>query len=209
MKHKIRFAALMLALGVLSGCGAARPSKFYQLTAVSDRAAGADPSPYAVTLLLGPITSSHLYRDDHIVYTSNGQTMGTYEYQRWAEPPSEMLDDVLLRELRVSGRYQHVYSLRSDVRGDYLLHGHLYDFREISGNGLAARVAFEFELRDFKTGSTVWTRYYSHDEPVDGKDVPAVVAALNRNVASGLSDLREGLDQYFSTHPAVASTGAH
>jgi cholesterol transport system auxiliary component len=209
MKYKIIFPALMLALGILSGCGAARPSKFYQLTAVSDRPSGADPSPYAVTLLLRPITSSHLYRDDHIVYTSNGQAMGTYEYQRWAEPPSEMIDDVLLRELRVSGRYQHVYSLHSDVRGDYLLHGHLYDFREISGNGLAARVAFEFELRDSKTGSTVWTRYYSHDEPVDGKDVPAVVAALNRNVLSGLSDLREGLDQYFSTHTAVASTAAH
>ena len=209
MKRGLPISALVLCLAIMNGCGAARPSKFYQLTAASDRAAGADPSPYAVTLLLGPITSSHLYRDDHIVYTSNGQTMGTYEYQRWAEPPSEMIGDVLLRELRVSGRYQHVYSLRSDVRGDYLLHGHLYDFREISGNGLAVRVAFEFELRDFKTGSTVWTRYYSHDEPVDGKDVPAVVAALNRNVATGLSELREGLDQYFSTHTAVASTGAH
>ena len=209
MKRGLPISALVLCLAIMNGCGAARPSKFYQLTAASDRAAGADPSPYAITLLLGPITSSHLYRDDHIVYTSNGQTMGTYEYQRWAEPPSEMIGDVLLRELRVSGRYQHVYSLRSDVRGDYLLHGHLYDFREISGNGLAARVAFEFELRDFKTGSTVWTRYYSHDEPVDGKDVPAVVAALNRNVATGLSELREGLDQYFSTHTAVASTGAH
>jgi len=209
MKYKIIFPALMLGLGMLNGCGAARPSKFYQLTAVSDRPSGADPSPYAVTLLLGPITSSHLYRDDHIVYTSNGQAMGTYEYQRWAEPPSEMIDDVLLRELRASGRYQHVYSRSSDVRGDYLLHGHLYDFREISGNGLAARVAFEFELRDSKTGSIVWTRYYAHDEPVDGKDVPAVVAALNRNVSSGLSELREGLDEYFSTNTAVASTAAH
>jgi ABC-type uncharacterized transport system auxiliary subunit len=209
MKYKIIFPTLMLGLGMLNGCGAARPSKFYQVTAASDRASGADPSPYAVTLLLGPITSSHLYRDDHIVYTSSGQSMGTYEYQRWAEPPSEMIDDVLLRELRLSGRYQHVYSLRSDVRGDYLLHGHLYDFREISGNGLSARVAFDFELLDFKTGSTVWTRYYSHDEPVDGKDVPAVVAALNRNVVSGLSDLGEGLDHFFSTHAAVASSGAH
>jgi ABC-type uncharacterized transport system auxiliary subunit len=209
MKYKIIFPALMLALGILNGCGAARPSKFYQLTVPGSTTPNADPSPYAVTLLLGPMTSSHLYRDDHIVYTSTGQAMGTYEYQRWAEPPSELIDDVLLRELRVSGRYQHVYSLRSDVRGDYLLHGHLYDFREISGDGLAARVAFEFELRDSKTGSTVWTRYYSHDEPVDGKDVPAVVAALNRNVVNGLSDLREGLDQYFSTHTAVASSGAH
>src|SRR5260370_30356045 len=105
MKHKIIFAALMLALGILNGCGAARPSKFYQLTAVSDRAAGADPSPYEITLLLGPITSSHLYRDDHIVYTSNGQAMCTYENQRWSEPPSQRIDDLLLLGRPEAGRY--------------------------------------------------------------------------------------------------------
>jgi ABC-type uncharacterized transport system auxiliary subunit len=209
MKRKFIFPALMLCLGILNGCGAARPSKFYQLTLPNDKASGADPAPFPVTLLLGPITTSHLYRDDHIVYTSNGEAMGTYEYQRWAEPPSEMIGDVLLRELQESERYKHVYSLRSDSRGDYVLRGRLYDFREITGNGEAARVAFEFELRDSKTGATVWSRSYSHDEPVDGKNVPAVVAALNRNVQSGLSEVLEGLDQYFATRTAVASTAAH
>jgi ABC-type uncharacterized transport system auxiliary subunit len=208
MKRKFIFPALILCLGILNGCGAARPSKFYQLTLPSDKTSGADPAPFPVTLLLGPITTSHLYRDDHIVYTSNGEAMGTYEYQRWAEPPSEMISDVLLRELQDSERFQHVYSLRSDSRGDYVLRGHLYDFREITGNGLAARVAFEFELRDSKTGATVWSRSYLHDEPVDGKNVPAVVAAMNRNVQSGLSEVLEGLDQYFSTRTALASTAA-
>ncbi len=206
MKRKLIFPALMLCLGILNGCGAARPSKFYQLTLPNDKTPGADPAPIPVTLLLGPITTSHLYRDDHIVYTSNGEAMGTYEYQRWAEPPSEMIGDVLLRELQESERYQHVYSLRSDSRGDYVLRGRLYDFREISGNGLAARVAFDFELRDSKTGATVWSRSYSHDEPVSSKDVKAVVAALNRNVQSGLSEVMGGLEQYFSTRTAVAST---
>jgi hypothetical protein len=36
--------------------------------------------------------------------------------------------------------------------------------------------------------------------------VTAVVAALNRNVQSGLSEVLEGLDKYFSTRSAVAST---
>lgn len=209
MKHRTIFPALMLCLGMLNGCGAARPSKYYQLTVPSDRTSGADPAPYPVTLLLGRITSSRLYRDDHIVYTSNGQAMGTYEYHRWAEPPSDMINDVLLRELQASGRYQHVYSLRSDVRGDYLLRGRLYDFREIDGNGLAVRVAFEFELCDSKTGATLWTRYYSHDEAADGKAVTAVVAAMDRNVQNGLSEVTGGLEQYFSTHTAVASAAAH
>jgi ABC-type uncharacterized transport system auxiliary subunit len=209
MKRKFIFPALMLCLGILNGCGATRPSKFYQLTLPNDKASGADPAPFSVTLLLGPITTSNLYRDDHIVYSSNGEAMGIYEYQRWAELPSEMISDVLLRELKKSERYQHVYSLRSDSRGDYVLRGRLYDFREIDGNGLSARVAFDFELRDSKTGTTVWNRSYSHDEPVKGKDVSAVVAAMDRNVQSGLSEVLEGLDQYFATRTAVASTAAH
>jgi ABC-type uncharacterized transport system auxiliary subunit len=120
-----------------------------------------------------------------------------------------MISDVLLRELQESERYQHVYSLRSDSRGDYVLRGRLYDFREIAGNGLAARVAFDFELRDSKTGATVWSRSYSHDEPVDGRSVPAVVAAMDRNVQSGLGEVLGSLEQYFSTHASVASTAVH
>jgi ABC-type uncharacterized transport system auxiliary subunit len=205
MRRKITFAALILYLGILGGCGAARPSKFYQLTPPSDKTAGADPAPFPVTLLLGPITTSHLYRDDHIVYTTNGEAMGTYEYHRWAEPPSEMISDVLLQELQESDRYQHVYSLRSDTRGDYVLRGRLYDFREVAGNGLTARVAFEFELRDSKTGTTVWSRSYSHDEPVDRKDVSAVVAALDRNVQSGLREVMRGLEQYFSSQAQASA----
>ncbi len=178
MKRKFIFPALMLCLGILNGCGAARPSKYYQLTVPGEGTLGADPAPYSVTLLLGPITTSNLYRDDHIVYTSEGQAIGTYEYHRWAEPPSELINDVLLRELQLSGHFQHVY------------------------------VSFEFELRDSKTGATVWSRYYSHDEPVDGKNVKQVVAAMDRNVQSGLREVIGGLEQYFSSHSAVASTVA-
>src|SRR5260370_13355808 len=112
MKYKIIIPTLMLAVGILSGCGAARPSKYYQLTADSDRPSGADPSPHAVTLLLAPILSSPLYRDDHMVYTSNGQAMGSYEYQRRPEPPAEKIDDVLLRQLLQPRPHQNASSPR-------------------------------------------------------------------------------------------------
>ena len=209
MRQRIVLPTLILYLGMLNGCGAARPSKFYQLTVPSEKASAADPVPYPVTVVLGPITTSHLYRDDHIVYTSSGEVMGTYEYRRWAEPPTEMINDVLLRELQRSGRYERIYSLGSDVHGDYVLRGRLYDFRETDGNGLSARVAFEFELRDCKTGSTVWNHSYSHDEPVNGKDVSTVVAAMDRNVQNGLSEVLSSLDRYFSVHGSVASTAVH
>jgi ABC-type uncharacterized transport system auxiliary subunit len=209
MRSKIIFSVLVLCLGILEGCGAVRPSKFYQLAVPGDTAPGAEPAAYRVTLLLGRIGTSSVYRDDRIVYTCNDEAMGTYEYERWAEPPSEMIREVLFRELRASRRYQGIYSLHSDVQGDYVLRGHLFDLRELDGKVLAARVTFEFELHDSRTGATVWRRYYSHDEPVDGKSVPAVVAALNRNVLSGLNEVTEGLDQYFASLQSIGSTTAN
>ncbi len=116
-----------------------------------------------------------------------------------------MLADVLLRELRASGRYRAVYVSGSNVRGDYLLRGHLYDFKEVSGSTLVGRVTFELELRDAKIGTIVWTHFYTHDEPVSRKDVSAVAAALDRSVQLGVSELIASLDRYFSTHPPVNS----
>ena len=60
MKHRNIFPALILGLGVLNGCGAARPSKFYQLTVPSEKVSGVDPAPYSITLLLGPTTTSDI-----------------------------------------------------------------------------------------------------------------------------------------------------
>lgn len=69
-----------------------------------------------------------------------------------------------------------------------------------------ARVTVELELKDTKTGATAWSHYYAHDEPVSGKDVLAVVAALDRNVQRIADELKTGLEQYFSTHPASSAT---
>jgi ABC-type uncharacterized transport system auxiliary subunit len=197
--NRVFISIVALAAGLLTGCGAARPSKYYQLTIPGDAALAAERSPLPVTLLLGPLRASHLYREDHIVYSSSGQNMGTYEYQQWAQPPTEMLVEVLLRELRDSGRYRAVDVLRSNSHGDYILYGRLYDFKEISASPVLARITVDLELRETKTGSIVWTHYYSHDEPVSGKDISAVVAALDRNAQRGMGEVKSSLEQYFST----------
>ena len=201
-------APLTVAAAVLSfflvGCGAARPAKYYQLTVPKEAAADPPGDPLPVAILMGPIMSSHLYREDRIVYSSSGEDMGTYEYQRWAEPPTEMIQDVLLRTLRSSGRYRAVYAQRSSTRGDFLLRGHLYDFKEVSGSPMSARLSLELELRDTKTGTAVWTHFYNHDESVSGKDVSAVVTALNRNVQRATNEFSASLSQYFSAHPPAS-----
>lgn len=202
MKPEILFAGLLLSIGLGTGCGAARPSQYYQLTIPGDVTPAPGTAPYHVTLMLAPITSSHLYREDHIVYSDKGESMGVYQYHRWAEPPTQMIEDVLLRELRASAQFQGVYGWGSNVRGDYILRGHLYDFREISASTLVGRVTIELELHDARTGAPVWNHFYTHDEPVKGKDVADVVAALDHDVQRGIAEFKGGLQQYFATHPA-------
>jgi ABC-type uncharacterized transport system auxiliary subunit len=204
MKHRL-VLIVALSAGLLTGCAAAHPSKYYQLTIPGDVASVTQPSPYPVTLLLGPLRASHLYREDQIVYSSSGEQMGTYQYERWAQPPTEMLAEILIRDLRASGRYRAIDALRSNSHGDYILYGRLYDFKEISGAPLSTRLTFDLELRETKTGSTVWTHYYTHDEPATGKDISAVVAALNRNAQRGADDIKTSLEQYFSMHPINSS----
>ncbi|HJX95866.1 MAG TPA: ABC-type transport auxiliary lipoprotein family protein [Candidatus Acidoferrum sp.] len=201
MTAKIKLSILVLGVGLAAGCGAARPSKYYQLTVPGDLAPAANPNPVPITLLIGRLTGPALYRADQIVYSSGGESMGTYEYQRWSEPPTEMIAEVILRQFRASGHYRGVYTLRSDIRGEFLLHGRLYDFKEVSGTPIVGRVTMELELRNIKTGTSVWTHFYTHDEPASGKDVGAVVAALDKNVQQAVAEFRSSLDQYFAEHP--------
>jgi ABC-type uncharacterized transport system auxiliary subunit len=58
-------------------------------------------------------------------------------------------------------------------------------------------------MRDLNTGGTVWTHYYTHDEPVSGKDVSSIVAALDRNVQRAVAEVVASLDQYFAAHPVM------
>jgi ABC-type uncharacterized transport system auxiliary subunit len=194
-------------IGIGAGCGAARPVKYYQLTVPGDMTTPSDASALPITLVVGPLTGSHLYRDDRIVYSS-GESMGTYDAHRWSSPPTEMLQEVLFRELRASGKYKTVSTLRSNARGDYMINGRLYDFKEVSGSAFVARVAVEYELRDTKNGTTLWSHYYSHDEPVSGKDVSAVAAAIDRNVQGIVSQVQAGVAEYFQQHPPAAANAS-
>jgi ABC-type uncharacterized transport system auxiliary subunit len=189
-----------LCAGLLTGCGAAPRSKYYQLS-VPSGVPTVQASDTQVKLLVGSLSASHLYREDGIVYSRGSEEMGTYQYQRWAEPPTEMIEAVLLRELRSSGRYLAVQPHRSNATGDFLIRGQLYDFKEVDGSSIVAKVTFDLEMRDLKTGATVWTHHYMHDEPVSKKDVPAVVAALDQNVQRGVKEAAASLDQYFASHP--------
>ncbi len=197
-------AALLAFAGILftANCGATRPMKYYTLNSAPAPAPSVtvnNDAPLPVAILVGRITASHLYLNDPIVYSTGSVEMGTYEYHRWAEVPTEMLEMMLVQSLRAKGRFRSVGRLGSGARGDYILRGHLYSLEEVDSPTVTARFSLELELFQPKTGLVVWNQSYSHDEPVSQKTVPAVVQALRQEVLAGLGQLVAGLDTYISS----------
>jgi ABC-type uncharacterized transport system auxiliary subunit len=199
-------ALVVLLAGVVAGCGASRPVKYYVLD-IGPAPATSPSAQVPVTLLVSHITASHLYRDDRLVYGSGAVELGTYEYERWAEPPAELMQDMVISALRTSGNYRSVSRISSNLRGDYIVRGHLYALDEVESQGLAARFSFQLELFDPKSGATLWSSSYTHDEPVNGKKVSDVVEALDRDVRAGLTQLTGELGQYFASHPPQTASG--
>jgi len=198
-----RFSILLtLAAAVAAaGCAKARPLRYYTLS-MPPAADKAERSPVPVTLVVGRLNAPHLLRDDRVVYGMSEVELGIDEYHRWAEPPTQMIERLLVERLRRSGQYRSVQRVSSTARGDYVLRGHLAALNEVDDPaGIRARFTLQLELFEIKSGSVVWNGAYSHDEPVSQKTVSSVVESLQKNVRAGIEQLAGELAAHFAEHP--------
>jgi len=197
------FVALAAML-VGASCGASRPMSYYTLDSSGAPARAPAPgsgngdAPLPVTIVVGRVSAAPLYLDSPIVYSTSDVEMGTYQYHRWAEVPTQMLETMLTRSLRDTGKFRSVARLGSGATGDYVLRGHLYALEEVDSPSLGARFSLELDLFDPKTRTVVWTQTYDREEPVSRKSVSAVVETLHQETTAGIGQLTANLVSYLS-----------
>jgi ABC-type uncharacterized transport system auxiliary subunit len=189
----------ILLLFWLGGCGSPRPIKYYEVNYPTKSFVA--PDAIGATISVRIFETSPLYLDNKMVYGFDSPELGTYEYQRWVEPPAELLQMSLVRGLRASGRFKGVYTLRGDTNSPYILGGQLYDFKEVDGPTIVARLNYEVRLHDRKSGMNVWNYSYNRDEPAAEKTVNAFVQAMDKNLQRSVQEVQAGLEEYFKAHP--------
>jgi ABC-type uncharacterized transport system auxiliary subunit len=187
---------------LLSGCGAPKPINYY--TVQIPAAPAAATHTYPIDLQVGRITAPELLRLEPIVYKTGANQVGTYNYHRWTDAPTEMVQQKLIRMLRKTGDYESVTETQSGT-GDLTVRGRLLEFAEVDGDTINGLVTMEFDLYDRKTSKVVWTHFYSQTEAVKGKEVPAVVQALDRNLDRGLNEVVAALGKFFAANPRVGN----
>jgi len=205
MNRTVRSILLSLFALTLSGCGSTKPIRYY--TIQSPTAPALSTGKGTVSLVVASIGGPEILRGSPIAYRVGANEIGTYQYSQWEEPPTEMIQNSLIRLLRESGNYQSVESLSGGSDGQFVVRGRLNDFEEVDGPAITGLVSMEFELYDRKSGKVVWTHSYTQSEPASGKDISAIVSALDVNLDRGLKEVAAGIDQYFSTNSALATGG--
>ena len=199
MKRLVMWTMILACMA--AGCVKARTLRYYTLS-IPPAATQTEAQPIPVTIVVGRLNAPHLLRDDRVVYAMSEVELGVDEYHRWSEPPTGMIERLLVERLRASRQYRAVQHLSSTTRGDYVLRGYLGALNEVDDPaGIKARFTLQLELFDVKAGNVVWNERFSSDEPVPQKTVTSVVQTLQKSVNTGLDQLTASLGQYFASHP--------
>jgi len=189
-KHLTAICFAMVTSIVLAGCGGAvKYPNYYTLHLPPP------PDPPAqegvrTILAIREFRSPTYLRQGAIVYKSSPEQLGFYEYHRWAVDPREFVTNAVTERLGASGNFRQVkrYDGRPDV--DYVLSGRLEKLEEIDyDGGVKVEVAISAQMTSLATGSTVWTNSVSEVGTVGQRDVPAVVAEMNRTMGRAIEKL--------------------
>jgi ABC-type uncharacterized transport system auxiliary subunit len=206
----VRIVHLILTLTLcvmLYACASAgRPIKYYRIEVPAAAAPSPAPGVFGVTLQIANIEAPAIMRDGRILYEVGANEVGTYEYHRWVETPDRMVQNSLIRLLRSSGKYQSIDRSITGAKPDYIVRGKIYEFAEIDKPAIYTRVSMEIELHETPSNRTVWSHVYSGEEKVDGKEMPNVVQSFDSNLRQRLTEIVNGLDEYFAGRRRASGT---
>jgi ABC-type uncharacterized transport system auxiliary subunit len=187
---KKHLTLILATLIVLVGCGGAAKYPNYYTLHIQPPVDPPAPEGVRTSLAVREFRSPAYLRQGAIVYKTSPEQIGFYNYHRWAVDPREFLTNAVAEHLRASGNYAQVklYDGRSDI--DYVLSGRLEKLEELDyGGGVKVEVAISAQIVNLATGAQVWTNAVSEVGTVDKRDVPTVVAEMNRTMDRAIEKL--------------------
>jgi ABC-type uncharacterized transport system auxiliary subunit len=189
-KHTMAVLITLLAVIALVGCaGKIKYPAYYTFNLPSPPDPPA-PEGTKATLAVREFRSPVYLRQGPIVYRTSPEQIGFYDYHRWAVDPREFLTNAVIERLRASGRFAQVraYDGHSDM--EYVLSGRLEKLEEVDyEGGTKVEVAISAQMTNTASGATIWANDVSETGTVEGRDVPAVVSAMNRTMDHAMAKL--------------------
>lgn len=185
-----RLAAVAALVSALAACGTAEPvpaDRYYRLdVAVSQR--------FQQPELNGVVEVERFAADGvtagrPIVYTERADSLElkAYHYHFWAEPPTVMLRDALVRALRAAGAAREVVAPESRIRPDYVVTGEIKRMEHVAGSTpQQAVLEIGLVLRGAQSGNLMLLRTYRIEREFAGGSMNEFVTAMNAAASEAL-----------------------
>ena len=190
-KRRMAVCFVLATLIILVGCGGAAKYPNYYTLHIQPPVDPPAQQGVRKSLAVREFRSPTYLRQGAIVYKTSPEQIGFYNYHRWAVDPREFLTNAVADHLRASGNFAQVklYDGRSDI--DYVLSGRLEKLEELDygGGGVKVEVAISAQMVNLANGTTVWSNAVSEVGTVDKRDVPTVVAEMNRTMERAIEKL--------------------
>jgi ABC-type uncharacterized transport system auxiliary subunit len=200
----ITVALLLSSLIILAGCsGKMRHPSYYTLNLPEP------PDPPAAedakaTVAIREFSAPAYLRRGAIVFKTSPESVGFYQYQRWAVDPCDFVTDTMRDRLSATGLFAHVKRYDGRPDAEYLVTGRLEKLEEIDyDGGVKVVVSISAQMIKVDTGTTVWTKAVTRIENVEKRDVPAVVSAMSNTMDGAMQELLTPLPAEMSRTAAL------
>jgi ABC-type uncharacterized transport system auxiliary subunit len=172
--------SLLIVCALLTGCLGARgftPVRYYSLEPLSDNTPRATRS-WATPLGIQPFAAATRYRE-RMLYRLSEVEVNFYEYDRWVEPPEEMVTRIVAAALRASGLFPQVRQAANLQLPAWLLSAVLLRFDEVRGAQQSrAECWLRLELRRARDERLLWSKTLRAAAPLSNKSAAALAAAM-------------------------------
>lgn len=108
-----------------------------------------NPDMLAASVKFNRFSISAAYNSTSMVFRSDTFSFDSFNYSRWAVNPADMVADILLRDMRLSGLFSAVFSRSDEDEGRFVVSGGIEEFylRLDKGNKTAV-VGITISLKD-------------------------------------------------------------
>jgi ABC-type uncharacterized transport system auxiliary subunit len=194
---RLWLAGGMLALLLMGGClgrGDLTPIRYYSVDSLPINITPVARS-WSMTLGVRPFTAATRYRD-RMLYRLSVVEIGFYQYERWVEPPEEMVTRVLSTALGASGLFRQVVAADIVQLPAWILSGELIRFDEVrEASGRRAECWVHVEVQQAQDERLLWTDVLKSTEPLTAETPEAFAQAMSRAVQQAAMSLIAKLEK--------------
>lgn len=140
--------------------------------------------PIKATLRIKTFNSDKVYKKYNLVYRTSYEEIFYYNTHFWASRPDDMITDLITKHFAKQQVFSDII-ITMDKKPNYVLSGRILAMDEVIENEKSyARVAINFELKDYKTEEVVVAHSFDKRKEADGKKPVDVVRAMSNIIES-------------------------